>query len=327
MANFLVVKILENSGPCLPSTFVYRDIEIRPPKIDTDKERALIENSIKENNQDLDIALNARICCIVHANNINDAVSIADDKFTELLDLKSREYTMSNLALSNCGFVKNLETSKIELLTRKKSYDLGNVFIRQPSIVQTCNQTQYVLLHDNELTERYKKSLHWSRHSKHEKNLHLKVIFDWFAVEALLKEGQNDNVAPYIRWFLGFPNGKSCQYLDGGIKDKLESHDKYAITEKRLSNALEKIRILRNDSIHHGARKIDYTPQQLCFYSQVMLMGTARCQDAVLRAISLKLNTLQEFKDYISCIFEQKEHLISDIHGTVIHLLAEENAT
>ncbi|MBE4467449.1 hypothetical protein HJ014_22775 [Vibrio parahaemolyticus] len=325
MASYLIVKVLENSGPVLPSTTVYRDVEIRSAKSDTDIERKLIEESIKSN--DIDLSLNSRMGCIVEADNLSSAVVLADDKFTELLDLKSREYTMSKLALTDYGFAKNLDTLKLEPLVIEKTYELGNVFVMQPSIVQTYNQTQYVLFHENELTERYKRSLHWSRNSKHEKSLHLKVIFDWFAVEALLKEDQNDNIAPYIRWFLGFPNGKSLQFLNQEFKRELENHPEYQVVARKLETALEEIRVLRNDSIHHGSRKIDYSPRELYFYNQVMLMGAARCQDAMLRAIGLKLNTLEEFKDYISCIFEQKEHLISDVHGTVIHLLAKEMVT
>ncbi|EGQ9697689.1 HEPN domain-containing protein [Vibrio parahaemolyticus] len=321
MKSYLIVKVLEMASVCLPTTTVYSNVELRSSSADSPEEVNSLEACAKKLNLDFDKYRHcARIATIVDSNALETAVSCAESRFEEILDLKSIEVPISNYALSSIGFVKDLSTGKLHELKQLKHQPTMSFMTHQGN-TQRVDVTHCILAQNSELSKRYLRSLHWFRNSKHENNPQLKILFNWFAVEALLKESEKDNVAVYIRWFLGFPNGVAGTLVDDRILRELESHENYLFWKKELVNVLEKIRIFRNDSTHHGFRSIDFTPAQLELYSQVMVYGVTRCQGAVQTAILNGVKSVQEFKDYMPTIFEYNQYLINDVHGNILHSL------
>jgi len=320
MNRYNVVKVLADSGVHFPASTIYGDVEIRPALKDFDDEKECLKESFKLNKISVEVSLNSRISCIVQAENEEIAVNISDEKFEEVLDLKSREFSISRMELTPCGYTKELESG---ILKPIKDNSLGpcGAFLRQLYSFQQIDRTQLFLLWNSELSERYKKSLHWSRNASRESNIQIRIMFMWFALEALLKESENDQIAPYIRWFLGFPNGAGAQFVSQAKNNKLSSNEKYEKWKRKLLDSLEKIREFRNDSVHSGFRRFDFSYDELVLYEKIMTLGTSRCQGAVFTAMCNDLQTVSEFKEYVGIIFDSYPNIENDIHGNILYSL------
>lgn len=321
MAELFVLKILDSRSISLPSTHVYGDVELRSHTSDSESELEALRKSAKENRADFEnYSFCARIATIVDASSIREAIDISENKFSEVLDLKSVEFAISNIKTSKIGFIKDLISGEIHPITSNE-YEPSISFMVQNSDTQQFDFVHYVLSLKNELSERYQRSLHWSRNSKHEKNTQLKTLFYWFAIEALVKESESDNISGTIRWFLGFPNGKHRACVSRPLLADLTNHPRYTYWDKKITETLEKIRIFRNDSIHSGFRSIDFTKKELELYSTIMIYGASRCQTAVKTALLNRIKTVSEFKEYIPTIFEENKNLVNDVHGNILFTL------
>jgi len=303
------------------NTSVYSGVEIRSHKSDCKAEIEALKKSAESAKLDFNnFSYCARAATLVKSDNIQEAIDLADDRFSEILDLKSIEAPISNYSLSSVGLTKNLETGEV-LPIQARGYEPSMAFMTHTGDIQRFDPTNYILSLDTDLSKRYLRSLHWSRNSRHEKNAQIRILFDWFSVEALLKESETDNIGGSMRWFLGFPNGKSALEVSSCIKSSLNSHPEYKIWKKKLPDILDKIRNFRNDSVHSGFRGVDFTRIELELYSQITRLGTSRCQGAVQLALINGLQTVSEFKEYIALIFEENKNLINDVHGNIIFSL------
>jgi hypothetical protein len=315
-----VVKVLANSGIYFPASTIYGDVEIRPAVKDFDDEKECLKESFTLNKISVEVSLNSRISCIVEAENEETAINVSDEKFEEVLDLKSREFSISRMELTPCGYTKELESGILKPI-KDNSFGPNGTFLRQLHSFQQIDQTQQFLLWNNELSERYKKSLHWSRNALREPNIQIKVMFMWFSLEALFKESENDQIAPYIRWFLGFPNGAGAQFVSKAKFNILSTNEKYEKWKKKLIDSLEKIREFRNYSVHSGFRRFDFSNDELVLYEKIMTLGAFRCQGAVYTALCNNLQTVSEFKEYVGVIFDSLPNIENDVHGNILYML------
>ena len=321
MGKFLVLKILDSQSVSLPSTQVYGAVEFRSYKSDSECEIDALKKSASENRADFDkYSFCARITTIVDADSVYEAIDLSENIFSVVLDLKSVEFAISNFKTSDIGLVKNLESGSIHPIT-KSGYEPSMSFMVHQGDVQRIDVVNYILSLKSDLSERYQRSLHWARNSKHEKNVQLKTLFYWFAIEALIKESENDNVGGVIRWFLGFPNGKYRSDVSISLLDGLASHPKYDYWNKKIIEVVDKIRVFRNDSVHSGFRSVDFTKRELELYSLVMVYSSSRCQAAVQTALINGISTVSEFKEYIPIIFEENVNIINDLHGNILFSL------
>jgi hypothetical protein len=321
MCSYLILKLLDTQSIFLPSTLIYGAVELRSDKADSDYEIAVLKESASSNRLDFDkYAVCARIATIVDCDNLTDAIDIADNKFSEVLDLKSVEFPNSYLKTSNIGYIKNLDSGHIQPLVRQE-FGTSMSFVVHRSNIQCFDLSNYILSKNTELSCRYLRSLHWARNAKHEKNKQLKIIFYWFAIEALLKESENDNISGVLRWCLGFPNGKKRNEVSTSILNSLNAHPRYEYWSKEIITIVDQIRIFRNDSVHSGFRSVDFTKSELELYTQVMTFGASRCQSAVNIALINRIETVSDFKEYIGVIFESKVGVINDVHGNLIYSL------
>lgn len=321
MAKYLVLKILDSRSISLPSTQVYGLVELRSHTSDSESEAIALKKSAVDNRADFDqYSFCARIATIIDAGSLAEAIELSENKFSEVLDLKSVEFAISNFKTSDIGFVKDLESGEIQPI-RKSEYEPSISFMVQRDSVQRRDFVNYILSLDNELSERYQRSLHWVRNSKHEKNIQLKTLFYWFSIEALLKESETDNIEGIVRWFLGFPNGKYRNDVSKSLLKNLANHPKYSYWNKKIIEVVDKIRVFRNDSVHSGFRSVDFPKKELELYSQVMVYGASRCQAAVQSALISGISTVSEFKDYMPEIFEENSNIINDVHGNILFTL------
>ncbi len=320
MKTYNVVKVLADNGVHFPVASIYGDVELRPANKDFDEEKKCIEESFELNKIKVEVSLNSRISCLVEAENEEVAIKMSDEKFEGVLDLKSREFSISKLETTPCGYTKELESGILSPI-KDNTFGPCGAFLRKLNSFPEIDRTQLFLLWDNELSERYKKSLHWSRNASKESNIQIKIIFMWFAMEALLKESENDKIAPYIRWFLGFPSGAGAQDVSAATSQKLNANENYAKWKRKLIDSLEKIREFRNDSVHAGFRRFDFSGDELSLYEKIMTFGTSRCQEAVFTSMSNGLQTVSEFKEYVGVIFDSYTDIENDIHGNILYSL------
>lgn len=323
LSSLYIVKLFENQGVYRTNSQIIGDVEIRPPKSDISGELKILEKSIEANKEKIDPKLNLRIGTIINVESLSDAEMLADEKFVEVLDILSAQFFMSNIKLSNSGYIKNLESGEITIL-KKSRLDPSMTFIRSQGKLETYEFTQWLANSQSELAMRYKRSLHWSRNGRWEKNVQIRILFNWFAIEALFKENASDNVGPIIRWFLGYPNGQYYSHVNSDLIIELNKNPLYDKWKSKIIQFLEEIRKFRNDSVHDGFRNVDYSIDKLRIYNQIMLLGCSRCQGAVVDALIAGLNTVEEFKEYIWVIFDNKIKLSEDVHGTILFSLEKE---
>jgi hypothetical protein len=320
MPNYLVVKVLDPDSIYIPTTLYYESVELRSYKSDNAFEIEALRASSTDHHVNFEhYQVCARIATIVNSASSDDAVMEADAKFALIMDLKFIEFPTSSFNTSGVGFIKDLDSGVI--IPIKKPYSNSMSFLMRRHEIQRRDWIHFVLAKNTELKNRYLRSLHWSRHSKHEKNPQLRILFYWFCLEALLKESELDQIGGLLRCFLGFPNWKSKQSLDPSIISVLESHPRYKFWQKKLINDVDSMREFRNNSVHSGFRSMDFTAHDLERYDQIVLLATYRCQSAVLTAILRDIETLSEFKKHAGDILASNANLVNDIHHTVIFTL------
>lgn len=322
MTSYLVTKILDYKSFVLPSTSNYGSVELRPYSADTPMELSAFEISASESGLDYEkYQLCARIYTIVDCKNHNEAIHTAEIRFLEVLDFKSIEHSISEIKTSEIGLIKDLSSGEITPIKRL-GFQPSLSFVVNKGSIQLFDTTAYLLSLQNELCDRYKRSLHWARNSKNETNPQLRIIFLWFSLEALLKADENDNcVESYIRLYLGFPNGLQEWIIDPLIKKELECHPKYQYWKRKLIEVVKEIRDFRNNSVHSGFRSMDFTKEKLELFSTIMILAVARCQASVVQGLLNDLGSLAEFKEYAVPLLENKKNLVNDIHKTVIYSL------
>ncbi|MGR0277733.1 hypothetical protein ACUM5Y_01650 [Marinomonas dokdonensis] len=321
MPNFLVLKILEQKSVSLSSTQVYGEVEIRSQSCDSESEIEVLKKSAESFRSDFSkYSYCARIATVVQDLDIEDAVEAAENLFAEVLDLKSLEFPISDVKTSNIGLTKDLDSGEmLPLLTAGFTPSMS--FLVSQGSIQRIDAANYILSLDTELSNRYKRSLHWVRNAKNENNKQLKALFYWFSLEALIKENESDNISGLVRWFLGFPNGARRAQVSSTILTKLASHARYQFWSGELTRILDKMRIFRNDSVHSGFRSVDFTSDELSLFNQVMVFATSRGHFLVQEALLMGIDTVSNFKEYIPLIFEDNNNLINDVHGNIIFSL------
>lgn len=323
MPDYLVVRAMEKDSVVLPRTVVYGEVEFRSAKSDSAAEICAIKESCASFGlQPDDFMITARVATIVKSADAEEAIEASAGKISEIIDIKSSEYHISNYEAASAGFVKNLDNGEIAPILRN-GFRPSLAFVRDPSSLQVFDIHHYILSLENELSQRYKRSLHWSRNARHERNAQLKILFLWFSLEALVKEGESDNIEGLVRWFLGFPNGRHLQALSKTLGSELRDHKLYDFWERELKLVVDKIREFRNDSVHSGFRNLDFTAKELALYSQVVTYATSRGQRTVVEGLRNGFASVSEFKDYIAPLFESVVS-IEDVHGNIIFSL--ENA-
>ena len=318
MSDYLVVKILDTNSFTLPNTLIYGDVELRSASTDSDTELTILKESAEDHKLDFSrYTYTARISTIVHSDTPREAQEQATDRFSTILDLIMTKFPTSKVELSEIGFIKNLESGET-IPIKKWEFTPSLLFVVNQGNIQQFDPINFIFSQKTELSERFLKSLYWARHSRHENNRQLKVLFSWFSLEALLKENIDDYIGATVCFCLGFPGKRRAQNIDQEFMRRIESHPKYFFWLNKLTIEVNNIRDFRNDSVHDGFRIVDCSKDTLALYEQIMMYGTSRCQQAVQHALLNGIHTVVEFKDYLPFIFEEFVR-VHDVHGNIIH--------
>ncbi|VBR62533.1 Uncharacterised protein [Burkholderia pseudomallei] len=320
MTDFYVVKIADNGGAVLPDTAVYGNVEVRRASSDRRDEKAAISESVAAYRTKTDHEIASRVCAIVQAGTIDEAIQLADERFVPVMDLLSTEYALGQFGVLQCGYVKNLETGEITPI-KDNTYGPSLAFVRAQGLAKKIKFEQWILTQKSELAQRYMRSIHWTRGAKWEKNIQSSVLYKWFSMEALFKENVDDDITGLLMLFLGFPGGSYSQPISRALLARLATNAAYEKWKRRIKTDLDRLRDFRNDSVHGGFRNVDYTRSELSLYHCIMTFAASRSQAAVRHALLNRLKTVSEFKDYAGIIFESRENLEVDIIDTIIFSL------
>ncbi|MER2043393.1 MAG: hypothetical protein ABS943_06060 [Pantoea agglomerans] len=320
MRDYLIVKLLNTHGAYFPHALYYGAVELRPPSSDTTKELDVLASSAKKANVDFShFKICSRIATVVKSKTREQAIISAEGEFAVVLDLLSADVPLSSFTLSDVGFTKDLADGTLSEIVNDRNKFNASFFVHHGSL-QKRDVNHYILNNSDELSERYLRALHWRRNSKNESNIQLSILFDYFAAEALFKEREGDNIGGFIRWFMGFPNGRESQYISPLIMNEINCNERYLYWNKKLIDILEEMRIFRNNSVHHGFRWKEFDNADMELFQQVMIYGVSRSLAAVKAAIISGITSASEFKDYLVEIFEQQVNPV-DIHGNIIYSL------
>lgn len=317
MPNFYVSKLLYNSGIYRADTTVYGEVEIRPPQSDYADEQKVIEESILSSKIDIKQEFTCRIGTIVCCESQKESEVLADERFISVLDLLSAEYLISHIAVAQCGIIKNLDTGDISPIVSHQ-LNPGTIFVRRNGNLQKYEFNHWIHTQKTELAECYKRSIHWSRNARWDKSIHVKILYHWFAIEALFKQDVNDDISSLLLLHLGFPGSTYARNISRDLLKILDSNTSYMKWKKTIRAMVDDIRVFRNNSVHSGFRNIDFSKEKIRLYNNIMLLGCSRSQAAVKTALANKITTVDEFKEYSGIIFENRENLIGDIIGTII---------
>lgn len=320
MSQFYICKLLDEGGVYFPTTYILGNVEFRSANSSIADEENAIEKSLNKAKLKINKDFVCRMGTIVVANNLESALTMADQKFVETLDLLSTEFPCSRLSFSDCGYFKNLDTGDIDPIESPKLVPSTSYLINR-NLHQEIDFKQWLATQNSDLATRFKKSLYWARKARWEKNLQISILFYWFSIEALFKESESDNVAPFIRWFLGFPNGPEAKNIAPLLIKELKSNPHYQTWANRLTIILEEVRTFRNESAHNGFRITDISLLKLKQYAQIMTLSCSRAQNGVRRGLSLGIRNLSDLKSRISQVFESNEQLVNDVHNNIVFSL------
>ncbi|REC94371.1 hypothetical protein [Kushneria indalinina] len=327
MTNFLIIKLLDKYSISVSETSVYGTVEIRPHGNDFPFEIDTFKKSANSHGLDYEqYMFSARVATCLTSKNIQEALNSAENTFNEILDLKAVETSISKLKISSIGLIKNMDTGETFPL-EKVGFEGAMGFLIQRNSIRSYDWINYLLSLDNDLSQRYSRSLHWSRKSNYESNKQLRILFNWFALEALLKESVNDNIVGMVRWFLGFPNGKHRKDVTANTIQKLETHKDYSFWAKKLVKDIDSIRNFRNDSVHSGFRIMDFEKNTLELYENITKFSVSRCQGLANTALLDGLKNVEEFKENVGILFEKTPNAVNDVHNTIIYSLNNPDLT
>ena len=260
MINYLVIKLIANKSIYYPKPTYYDQVEIRTDKYDLPDEIVQFEESIKLNEEFIDLNFSVRLATIIQSDNEINALEIADKRFEEVLDILSSEGVISKFELKKSGIIKILETGEIKPIKDISNRDRPVLSFlvdgeRYPSI--TLNE--YIFYRNiDPLPQRYLNALHWTRLARFENNYQLILLFNWIAIETLIKfEKNNDDIVTKCMIAVGLPIGKRCIEYESDFLNKLQSYQNYRSFRSKIHKEFIEIRNFRNNSVHRGYRKID----------------------------------------------------------------------
>jgi hypothetical protein len=321
MTIFVVTRLFQDGGLYRPRTYTLGEADVRPPSTDLKQERDALIQSLAINKESADFNIGMRIAVIIEADNEQDAISLAEEKFSVPVDLlRTVNAGLSRVSLMRSGCVLNLSTGQTIPISPKR-FSPFTSFVTDSNPYPTIDMQQWILNANTELTSRYLRSIHWSGNANHEPNPQLRILFRWFAVEAMWKENEADNMAPILLWALGFPNGRNAGSVSSSVMSELRKHLTYSTWHKKIERDLDEIRTFRNKSAHEGFRAFDFSRQSLKRFNVIMTLGCSRSQGLGWRAIQEGIKTLSDAKESLPLLFEYRENLKNDILGTIIYML------
>lgn len=318
-----VIRLLDHRGTYFPRTHCLGLVEIRNPRADTVAESdALAESGKLFGDPKLEASM--RIATVVDTRIPGEADLLAEERFEEALDVFSAElFGMSRPALLSTGAFHYIADGRV--LARTPDARIAGppntpVFRVMRERFARPEFPQFLLAgKHSELSERLIRSYHWSRKAHLEASLQMRVLFRWFAMEAVWMLGKDDDILPRVMWALGFPTGQKAKVLSAGFVDRLSAHPTYSSWRGQIEKRLDAVRRLRNDSVHNGFRPQDMSRQVLREFDEITTLACSRVQSLARASVIAGLRSAADLFEYLPVLVEDDDNYINDVHGTIIY--------
>jgi len=322
----VVTRLLDHRGVYYPRTYCLDRVEIRNRKSDTQSERdALAASCTAFGDIRPDDCM--RIVTIVDANGERETDELAEERFDEALDLLTPgSGGLSRMAILGTGVYRHIRDARVRpRMPRNDALPVTSFrVIREP--FPQWEWAQFLATNaQTELQQRLVRSYHWSRKANLEANRQLRVLFRWFAMEAIWMVTKDDDITPRIMWALGFPTGSGAGLLSRTFTSALQAHSTIGGWRQQVESLLRAVKNFRNDSVHSGFRLQDIPRNQVRDFEQITVLACARVQHTVVAGIQAGMVTAAELLEYLPILTENNSNYINDIHGTVIYSLEHDH--
>lgn len=323
MADYFIARLLTAGATHFTRNFCLGESEIRMSKSDTPDERSAFEESLKLNGEAIDLNIGSRICTIICDVDTPETANLAAENiFEEALDVLSLEsHGVGRFSLLKSGLSRNLNTSEIKPIN-KIIFRPTTVFAIEHERYPQITIKEHLLANKGvEICDRLLRALHWSRHASWEKNLHMRILFNWFAIEAILKKNENDNVAPKALFAMGFPSSNAGSIIDPRVLSEIEGHPKYSGYKTLLYKDMEAIREYRNNIVHSGHRPWDLRADELKRYTYITQTAKNSTLTFSIQGIYRGCKTTDDLWSAFPTIFADYDGLKDHVHGNIIFSL------
>ena len=322
MTEFQITKLIANQSVYYPKPFLLGSVEIKNNKFDLPEEKDILQQSLIKNKEEINLEFSIRLTTIIatEGNSENDAIEEADKHFEEILDVLSKEGFISRFELKKSGFIKNLATNEMKPI-------ISSDILVKPSMAFSVDGERFPGIQLNEyiyynkkhtLNQRYLNSLHWSRLSQWENNYQLKILFNWFAIESLIKIDENDDIVTKIMLAIGLPIGEKCKEFNSDFLDKLMSYPNYRSIRANILNEINDIRDFRNKSVHLGYRKFDIDKKMIKKYSYLINNGKVCLFSLADSGIINKIENEIELWQNAAFLFQENKNSINHCHNNFL---------
>lgn len=329
--RYFVIRCLGIGTPFRSSPYPAGPVEIRSIDYDTKLEKEAIRQSRHAYHEGEDDHLSIRVCTIVEAPDVIQALAISEVRIDEALDviaaINSGSF-LSNYRLLQSGCIRDLSSGQVFPKLPKLSPDSLSpfkLFLMDPGGNPPRDLAQFIMAaQPSDLATRYSRSAHWSRKSDIESNPHISMLFAWVAAESIwsLKKDDDDIISD-IQWSLGFINGQRIQLLSATTIAATTGSQDYRSWNRHIGGLLQRLRIIRNSIVHNGFRFADLSPEELLRFGKLAKLVAIGAQNAVVCGIKNGISTLAELREYLPLVLEPS---LLRICADVVGAIANDNA-
>ena len=238
-----------------------------------------VRESAQKNNEFVNLDSSMRLSMVVSAQNEKESFYIARQVFSEAIDLWSvfDSVVVGSVRLVDVAFLVDMSTNKIQPFVREKQL-LNSVCLHQTVFFPlTLSQALSAYNNKDEFAIRVKRFCHWLRKSTTEEDNQLRILFLWFSIEALLKENEKDNIAPYVSMLIGFCATKQSSAAWASLR----TNEKYREYHRLFADNIEKIRIFRNNSVHSGFVPWDISEEDTYLFYYILHNASIKAASAI----------------------------------------------
>lgn len=310
--TWIVGKQLSQSSLRSFHTYALGGVELRPHSSLTPQEFEALKVSAETRGLSIEhFQFSPVACVIVEADDPHTAAEVADGPIAEVLDFQEAFEVGGRFSRSEilpAAFVRDLGTGSVTPgATLLSSRPFGTPVRMRNSFWEPPDEMRRAFFHEkSELGVQLRRSVHWWRRSRSVLDGQLRLLWRWFAIEALCKARvEETDITPRVRWFLGFPTGPALTTVPTGLIMKWESRPDYDLWRRKIIKWLREIRDFRNESVHNGFRSIDIEVGRLRLYNRVAEAACLNLHGATYRALAMGATSRQDLADFIDCLFRE----------------------
>jgi len=331
MNKYLCVRLL-NTSQLVQQSKSFGWVDIRLSSFDLPFENIAIEKSQTLQNTKYDLKNLPRIVTIVEANNVRFAYFEANKVMEEAADFFDIfAFFTKDEILTNVGFIREINATAAEPITSSLYLDSsfpfvpgagGIIFNFNHEFFKPVSMEQMLLISNNyEYRNDLSRSINWWRKAKSEKNLNIKLLFLWIALESLTRI-EDEDILYKLMLILGFPTKKYSSQLNNILLKDLTKIENYRAIRNNIDDLLEKIRKHRNHIVHDGFRMHDLDTHIATKYNFILNNYLTRLINYFLSAINQNITT-------VSGVWENMPKLIENDTQYIQHTesLIEKYAT